>query len=318
MTIFVIGDVMLDQYIMGSCNRISPEAPVPIVNFLSKKNTLGGAANVAQNIACLGDCVQLFGITGKDNAAKDLINLCSANNIHYEFVSDISEKTIVKQRVIANNFQMLRVDHEQYFADNNRLELLKKIFNSVIEKSFVYISDYGKGTIECTPSLINDFKNKRCRVIIDPKGSDFDKYKGAYLIKPNYKEFTTIVGECRDENEIRAKASKLVNRLNIDNLLITRGARGMTLVSREPRYHNFNHDTAQVEFNEVVDVTGAGDTVGAVLTVCLEMGYNLMDAIRIANDAAKLVVGTLGTSCISPHELNEICERYGLGQKIVR
>lgn len=303
MAIIVVGDVMLDKYLIGTTSRISPEAPVPVVKFGSNKYRLGGASNVALNIMNIYEHVLLCGIIGKDENGEIIKQLCDKYCLRTDLTTDASSNTIVKKRIIANNYQVLRIDYEDGFKAKAKLELFKNVKNIADDFQIAYYSDYAKSTLYNISEHIALFNNKKIKVIVDPKGKDFKKYSGAFLLKPNYKEYIDVVGNCSSEKEIITKGRKLMRNLNISNLLITRGQKGLTLIPENGDAFNLISD---LEKESVVDVTGAGDTFGAILSVCLDEGRSVIDSARIANKAAGLVVQKFGTSCVTITEYEEL------------
>ncbi len=298
--VLVVGDVMLDRYWSGPTDRISPEAPVPVVRIEEQSERVGGAANVAANIVALGASADLVGGTGDDAAAERLERLCNEGGIATEFIRNPISETIVKLRVVSQHQQLLRLDFETEQADYGTVRLEKTFANKLHEADIVILSDYGKGFIADCRSLITVARKAGKRVIVDPKSSDFSRYNGAFMVTPNYAEFEACVGECESEQDIFDRGSRLCQDNDIEALLITRGEYGMTLVSatREPL-------TLTANAREVFDVTGAGDTVCAVVATCLAVGADLADAVVYANAAAGVAVGKLGTATVSINELED-------------
>ncbi|WP_286269658.1 bifunctional D-glycero-beta-D-manno-heptose-7-phosphate kinase/D-glycero-beta-D-manno-heptose 1-phosphate adenylyltransferase HldE [Thalassotalea hakodatensis] len=296
--VLVVGDVMLDRYWYGPTQRISPEAPVPVVNINQDEDRPGGAANVALNIASMGGKVSLMGITGQDEAAQSIETRLSAMNIDCFFAKDASIPTITKLRVMSRNQQLMRLDFEQSLAAVNKIELLQQVEAVVAEHDVLLLSDYAKGTLSDVEHLIAVAKKYNVPVVVDPKGSDFTKYQGATMLTPNMAEFEAIVGTCKDEADIVAKGQTLLQSLNLDAMLVTRSEHGMTLLRQN---HEEFHLPTQAK--EVYDVTGAGDTVIATLALALAADADLPQASALANIAAGIVVGKLGTSTVSEAEL---------------
>lgn len=296
--VLVVGDVMLDRYWEGATDRISPEAPVPIVRVEGESERVGGAANVAANVVALGASADLIGATGTDMAARRLEELCHSCGIATYFIRDEDRETIVKLRVLSQHQQLLRLDFEaeQPLSDAARLEeiFLEKLPHADI----VVLSDYGKGFVADSRSLIIAAAAAGKRVIVDPKSEDFSRYAGAYLMTPNFAEFEACVGRCSEEQEIFERAAALCRANDIGALLITRGGQGMTLVS--PDCAPF---TLAAKARDVFDVTGAGDTVCAVVAASLAAGAALSEAVVYANAAAGVAVGKLGTATVSVEEL---------------
>jgi D-beta-D-heptose 7-phosphate kinase/D-beta-D-heptose 1-phosphate adenosyltransferase len=296
--VLVVGDVMLDQYWHGQTRRISPEAPVPIVKVEQQSERVGGAANVAANIIALDVPVELIGGVGCDAAGKTLTNLCEKSGIVTHFISGASARTTVKLRVLSQHQQLLRLDFEST-TERTAYAGLVELFNENVSRAeVVVLSDYGKGLLHDCQSLIKAANASGKRVIVDPKSNDFSRYAGAYLVTPNYSEFEACVGKCQDENEIIERGIQLCEIHNIEGILVTRGENGMTLIS--PRRSSL---TLAAKSRDVFDVTGAGDTVCAVLASALASGHDLDEAIAFANAAAGLVVGKIGTASVSRAEL---------------
>ena len=296
--VLVVGDVMLDRYYHGSANRISPEAPVPVVRVSNQEDRPGGAGNVALNIAALGGAATLVGVVGTDATAEDLGARLSAAGVRCEFLVSQDKPTITKLRVISQHQQLLRMDFEQPFDAQDVADLQPR-FESVLESAqVVIVSDYAKGALQDVPAIILAARAAGKPVIVDPKGSDFEKYRGATLITPNLHEFETVVGHCSTEQELITKGLALMTELALEAILITRGESGMTLL--RPNKAEL-HLPARAQ--EVFDVTGAGDTVISVLAASLAAGEDFAEATALANLAASLAVGKLGTAAISGPEL---------------
>lgn len=296
--VLVVGDVMLDRYYHGSANRISPEAPVPVVRVSNQEDRPGGAGNVALNIAALGGAATLVGVVGTDATAEDLGARLSAAGVRCEFLVSQDKPTITKLRVISQHQQLLRMDFEQPFDAQDVADLQPR-FESVLESAqVVIVSDYAKGALQDVPAIIRAARAAGKPVIVDPKGSDFEKYRGATLITPNLHEFETVVGHCSTEQELITRGLALMTELALEAILITRGESGMTLL--RPNKAEL-HLPARAQ--EVFDVTGAGDTVISVLAASLAAGEDFAEATALANLAASLAVGKLGTAAISGPEL---------------
>ncbi len=305
--LLVIGDIMLDKYWEGPTTRISPEAPVPVVKIEKETLILGGAANVANNIASLNAPVHLIGFSGQDEAAETLKTALHNAKIQGHLIST-NLPTIVKLRVLSQHQQLIRLDFEKilsatHTSKSEYFSKLSKTMTQTLDASpnikAIILSDYGKGTLSQIQDLIKTAAQKNIPVIIDPKGLDFYKYEGAYLITPNTAEFTAIVGPCENEQEIIQKGKELLTRCKIQNLLLTRGAEGMMLIEQNGEV---THQSAIAQ--EVFDVTGAGDTVIAVAGLSIALGYDLKNAMHFANAAASVVVGKVGTATVSPEELH--------------
>lgn len=302
--ILVIGDVMLDRYWHGDTSRISPEAPVPVVRVEQNEDRPGGAANVALNIAALGAGASLVGLVGTDEAADVLRAQLSSAGIHCAMVSAEREPTIVKLRVMSRNQQLIRLDREERFADAYSSRLAEEAEALFARASVVVLSDYGKGTLSDTQGLIEAAAKHGKPVLVDPKGSDFARYRGATLLTPNLSEFETIVGACATDEILTRKGAELIETLGLDALLVTRGRHGMTLIEKSG---HATHLPARAK--EVYDVTGAGDTVISTIAAALAAGEKLVDAVALANLAAGLAVAKLGTAAISGPELRRAVDR---------
>ncbi|MFQ1015354.1 bifunctional D-glycero-beta-D-manno-heptose-7-phosphate kinase/D-glycero-beta-D-manno-heptose 1-phosphate adenylyltransferase HldE [Avibacterium paragallinarum] len=296
--VLVLGDVMLDRYWFGATNRISPEAPVPVVRVQENEERAGGAANVAMNIASLNVPVQLLGLTGQDEAGAALSSMLEKQGIDCNFVQLASHPTITKLRVLSRHQQLLRLDFEEDFHNVQSDELLAKLQSAVQNFGALILSDYGKGTLNAVQSMIQIARQANVPVLIDPKGTDFERYRGATLLTPNMSEFEAVVGKCQNEEDIVEKGLKLIREIELKALLVTRSEKGMTLLRPEqPPFH------LPTEAKEVFDVTGAGDTVISVLATALADGRSFEEACYLANVAAGIVVGKLGTSTVSNVEL---------------
>ncbi|MCP1700166.1 D-beta-D-heptose 7-phosphate kinase/D-beta-D-heptose 1-phosphate adenosyltransferase [Pseudomonas citronellolis] len=301
--VLVVGDVMLDRYWHGATSRISPEAPVPVVRVEQHEDRPGGAANVALNLAALGAPAFLVGVTGEDEAAASLADSLGAVGVTTRFQRIAGQPTIVKLRVMSRHQQLLRVDFEEPFRTD--AEALARETEALLDQVRVLVlSDYGKGALKNHQALIQAARKRNIPVLADPKGKDFSIYRGASLITPNLSEFEAIVGRCQDENELVAKGLKLLGDLDLGALLVTRGEHGMTLLRPG---HPALHLPARAR--EVFDVTGAGDTVISTLAGALAAGEDLPQAVALANLAAGIVVGKLGTAAISAPELRRAVQR---------
>lgn len=296
--VLVVGDVMLDRYWHGSASRISPEAPVPVVKVNMVEERPGGAANVAMNIASLGANSRLVGLTGIDDAAKALTESLNAVKVRCDFVAIPTHPTITKLRVLSRNQQLIRLDFEEGFDNVDAQPMLERIEQALPHIGALVLSDYAKGALSQVQKMIALANKAGVPVLIDPKGSDFERYRGATLLTPNMSEFEAIVGCCLDNQDLEDKGRKLLESLDLTALLITRSEQGMSLIRRnEAPLH------LPTEAQEVYDVTGAGDTVIGVLAASIASGRPLHEACALANAAAGVVVGKLGTSTVSPIEL---------------
>ncbi|MCU9950689.1 bifunctional D-glycero-beta-D-manno-heptose-7-phosphate kinase/D-glycero-beta-D-manno-heptose 1-phosphate adenylyltransferase HldE [Pseudomonas sp. PDM13] len=301
--VLVVGDVMLDRYWHGGTSRISPEAPVPVVRVDQIEDRPGGAANVALNIAALGAPAALVGVTGEDEAAASLLASLGAAGVDARFQRIPSQPTIVKLRVMSRHQQLLRMDFEEPF-ETDAEALAAEVERLLSGVKVLVLSDYGKGALKNHQALIQAARRKGIPVLADPKGKDFGIYRGASLITPNLNEFETIVGRCTDEADLVAKGAQLMRDLDLGALLVTRGEHGMTLLRPDqPALH------LPARAREVFDVTGAGDTVISTLAASLAAGEDLPQAVALANLAAGIVVGKLGTAAISAPELRRAVQR---------
>jgi len=298
--ILVVGDVMLDRYWHGGTHRLSPEAPVPVVRVEDEEVRPGGAGNVAMNITTLGAQVSLIGVTGTDEMATSLHTCLNEAGVICHFRQNDSFPTITKLRIISRHQQLIRLDFEDAFPSQDASHLVADFERQLPEADVIILSDYGKGTLRDPQALITRAKAAKTPIIVDPKGRDFGRYRGATLITPNLNEFEAVVGPCRDEDEITEKGMRLLTECQLEALLITRGEQGMTLLQQDkpPRHH-------PTQAHEVFDVTGAGDTVIAVLATAIASGMPLDAAIQLSNIAASVVVGKLGTSTVSLGELKK-------------
>lgn len=298
--VLVVGDVMLDRYWYGPTGRISPEAPVPVVKINQTEERPGGAANVAMNIAALGGKAQLIGLVGQDEQAQVLKDTLSSLKVECDFVGLADYPTITKLRVMSRNQQLIRLDFEEGFHDVDAQPILSRIEAALPNTKAMILSDYAKGALANVQPMIQLARKAGVATLVDPKGADFERYRGATLLTPNMSEFEAVVGTCRTEEEIVERGLALIEKFEFDALLVTRSENGMTLLrtGHEP----LNLPTLA---KEVYDVTGAGDTVISVLAASLAAGKPIEDACALANAAAGVVVGKLGTSTLSTIELTE-------------
>ena len=296
--LLVIGDVMLDRYWHGEASRVSPEAPVPVVKVGNREDRPGGAGNVALNMAALGSAVRLVGIVGNDETGLELLSRLNAAGVYCDFLQSADKPTITKLRVIGQHQQLIRLDFEQEFEAADIIGLQGKVKSLIGDSQVMVLSDYGKGALQETANLIELGRSKDIPIIVDPKGTNFEKYRGATLLTPNLSEFEAVAGYSNNEEEFVNKGLRLVKDLNLEAILITRGEHGMTLIIPDsPELH------LPARAQEVFDVTGAGDTVISVLAAAMAAGNGLADSTALANLAAGLVVGKLGTAAISGPEL---------------
>ncbi len=298
--VLVVGDVMLDRYWFGSVARISPEAPVPVVRVDRSEERPGGAANVARNAAALGARVTLLSVVGRDEAGVQLSKLLRHSGVSARLYRDRGLSTTVKLRVIGRQQQLLRVDFEPPPSHEVLSSKLREYRQLLRRHDVVILSDYGKGGLTHIASMIEAARAAHKPVLVDPKGEDFARYRGATLLTPNRAEFRQVAGTARSEADLTARAQKLRRALGLEALLITRSEEGMTLY-RKGRAGGRVHVPAQAR--EVYDVSGAGDTVIATLGAAMASGMPLDAAVRIANRAAGLVVGKFGTAVVEPREL---------------
>ncbi len=300
--ILVIGDIMLDSYWYGDTSRISPEAPVPVVKINKTEHRLGGAANVAKNIATLGAKVTLVGAIGSDDNAKIFTELAQESNIHLD-CQVISAPTIAKLRVIGRQQQLLRLDFEEKSTDIN----LGTHFHRNLDKADVVIlSDYDKGALDQMAYFIAQAKLAGKIVIVDPKRFNLEAYQQADCLTPNRSEFEKMVGQrCLSDKDFEYQGFSFMQAIGIKNLLITRGAQGMTLLQSE--HQKVLHISAKAR--EIYDITGAGDTVIATLGAALACQFSWEEAVNLANIAAGVVVGKLGTSTIEVDELERLWQQ---------
>lgn len=297
-SVLVVGDLMLDRNWHGDTSRISPEAPVPVVRIEQADDRAGGAGNVALNLAALGSQVAVLGFAGADEAAEVLETLLQEQGVtcHFEQLSDYP--TITKLRVLSRHQQLIRLDFEDGFHTMPCENLVGQYSKLLHSNNVVVLSDYGKGTLASVQELIRLARSEGKAVLVDPKGTDFEKYRGATLITPNWQEFQAVVGPCESEDQMVERGLQLMDQVELEALLITRGEKGMTLLQhgQEP----FNLPT---QAREVFDVTGAGDTVIATMAASLSAGASLTESTTLANQAAGVVVGKLGTATVTSEEL---------------
>ena len=302
--ILVIGDLMLDHYIFGSATRLSPEAPVPIVNVKKENKIIGGAANVASNLIDLGAKVSLAGITGNDSFGEEIKAILATKNIDTELIlKDDSRTTTVKTRVIAGNHQIVRIDQEDTHDIAVELEnvFFDSLQNCIASSDIVILSDYNKGLL--TPGLslriIDSCNALGKRVIVDPKGLDYSKYKGAFIIKPNRKELAEAAKteKIHSQDELEKAASVIFNFTGTDYLIVTLSEGGIAIITPD------SCRILPVVATEVYDVTGAGDTVIATLSYCIASGFTIEEACTIANYAASIVIKHIGSATTTIEEI---------------
>ncbi|HTH80463.1 MAG TPA: D-glycero-beta-D-manno-heptose-7-phosphate kinase [Ramlibacter sp.] len=297
--VLVVGDAMLDRYWHGAVERISPEAPVPVVKVSREEERVGAAANVAYNIVTLGAKASFLGVVGQDEPGQRLEALMRETGIATHLKRDPKLKTTVKLRVIGRQQQLLRMDFENE-PDHEALASQSEAFAQLLgAHDAVLFSDYGKGGLAHIPKMIRAARGAGKPVLIDPKGSDYERYSGATAITPNRSELQQVVGGWKDDSELRTKAQKLRGELKLDALLVTLGEDGMTLFDAQGESH------VEAQAREVFDVTGAGDTVIATLAALVAAGMSLREAMPLANKAGGIVVGKFGTATVSYEELFE-------------
>ncbi len=295
--LLVVGDVMLDRYWFGEVSRISPEAPVPVVRVQRMEERLGGAANVARNAASLGAFTGLLSVVGDDEAGRSLARLLEDEQIDAALHVDRDIDTTVKLRVIGRQQQLLRIDFETAPSHEILQAKLADFEQRVARADVVILSDYGKGGLAHIAEMIAVARGHDKPVLVDPKGDDYARYAGATVITPNRSELREVVGRWSSEAEFAAKAQMLRGELGLEALLVTRSEEGMTLFADQETHHQ------PAQAREVFDVSGAGDTVIATLAVMLAAGADWAEAIRVANVAAGIVVGKLGTAVVTRAEL---------------
>jgi rfaE bifunctional protein kinase chain/domain len=295
--VLVVGDVMLDRYWFGDVSRISPEAPVPIVKVDRIEDRPGGAANVARNVAALGAQSSLLSVVGRDEPGRSLQQLLRREKVVTSLHTDATISTTVKLRVIGRQQQLLRADFETLPSHEVLASKLKDYERLLKSCDVVILSDYGKGGLAHIARMIALARRRGVPVLVDPKGEDYSRYRGATLVTPNRAELRAVTGHWTSEAMLNTKAQALRQRLGLGGLLVTRSEEGMTLYRRGSKLH------VPAQAREVYDVSGAGDTVIATVAVMLAAGESIEDAVRIANRAASIVVGKFGTAVAYPHEL---------------
>ncbi|WP_417357899.1 bifunctional D-glycero-beta-D-manno-heptose-7-phosphate kinase/D-glycero-beta-D-manno-heptose 1-phosphate adenylyltransferase HldE [Gallaecimonas pentaromativorans] len=299
--VLVVGDVMLDRYWHGATKRISPEAPVPVVKVEQREDRPGGAANVALNVAALGGKTLLQGLVGNDEPAQTLKDSLAGVGVQSELVTVDTHPTITKLRVLSRHQQLLRLDFEDAFSAENAALLRAPFAKALGQCDVVVLSDYAKGALADVEHLISEARLAGKPVLVDPKGTDFGRYRGATLLTPNLSEFEAVVGHCADEDTLVSKGLELIERFELEAMLVTRSEHGMTLLQKgQAPVH------LPATAKEVFDVTGAGDTVISTLASALSAGCTLAESCALANLAAGIVVGKVGTSTVSTVELAAI------------
>ncbi len=306
-TISVLGDVMLDRYLFGKSDRISPEAPVPVVNISKTEDRAGGAANVAVNLNQLGIQTNLIGLLGDDEEGKILESILFGAGVSFHLKKIRSTNTTIKTRIQSRGQQLIRFDKDSYSNESFFSE--DEINKIIINSHALIVSDYEKGATIGIEKILKFCRENNVLSLVDPKGSSFKKYKFADILTPNETEFEAAVGKCRDESEMVERSTELISDLGLQAILITRSHKGMLLVTEDG---GFNH--LQAEARDVYDVTGAGDTVIAVLAASIAAGEKIIDASKLANTAAGIVVGKIGVESVSPSQLkNKINQKKQCG-----
>lgn len=295
--VLVVGDVMLDRYWFGEVERISPEAPVPVVRVARREDRLGGAANVARNISALGASVTLIGVVGADEAGASVAALSKEAGVKTDLVTDPDRHTTLKMRVLGRQQQLLRVDFEEEPGAAMLDGVDHAVARDLANCDVLVLSDYAKGTLARVESLIAQARARQIPILVDPKGDDYTRYRGATLVTPNRSEMQQAVGRWATESQLTDRAQALRQDLDLAALLVTRSEQGMTLFTEEGRCH------VDAQAHEVFDVSGAGDTVLATLAVMRAAGLSWEDSMRWANRAGGIVVGKLGTSIVTAAEL---------------
>ncbi len=298
----VIGDVMLDRFWTGATQRMSPEAPVPVVNVSSQEDRAGGAGNVAVNLAQLGLTVSLVGLCGDDDHARALRSCVEGAGVRWN-VMPCDADTIVKLRVLSRNQQLLRMDFEQSLSQYANDLFVGFAQQHLVDADLIVFSDYAKGSLALIEPLIARCRSLGKTTLVDPKGHEFDRYRGATVLTPTLTELEAVAGPCLDDATLIAKAETLRSSLELEAILVTRSEAGMTLIQAGVAPQHF-----AASAQEVFDVTGAGDTVIATLAGCLSAGLPMTEAARIANRAAGVVVAKLGTASVTPDELTEVAD----------
>lgn len=295
--LLVVGDIMLDRYWFGEVSRISPEAPVPVVRVQRREERLGGAANVARNAVALGAQAALLGVVGQDEAGDVVQKLLTDIKVDGYLNRDPAISTIIKLRVIGRQQQLLRIDFEHAPTETVLRDKLSQ-FNALLPNyDVVVFSDYAKGSLVNVAEMIATARRFGKRILVDPKGEDFTRYRGASILTPNKSEMRQIVGSWKSEEELTAKAQQLRETLDLEALLLTRSEEGMSLYTADSVVH------IAADAREVYDVSGAGDTVIATLATMLGCGMSLTEAVSVANRAGGIVVGKLGTATVTREEL---------------
>ncbi len=301
--ILVVGDVMLDKYIFGDTSRISPEAPVPVFSFKNDEIRLGGAANVALNLSNINCNVSLMGFVGADSEANKIIEIIDSRKIDNQLIKIDNYSTTIKTRIVSRSQQLLRIDKEQNLSLKESKRLIPKFKNIFKNYDLILFSDYDKGALKSIQELINLCKESKIKVVVDPKQYHFEKYSGVDLMTPNLNEFQKMVGNCRNEEELKLKSKKLIKKLSLDAILVTKGEEGVSLTKKNGEY--FSYKAIELD---VYDVTGAGDTLIAFTSACLAVGLTYQESIYFANIAAGKAVNKFGTATVLAEEIREFLD----------
>lgn len=296
--VLVVGDAMLDRYWYGGVERISPEAPVPVIAVSRCDERPGGAANVARNVQALGARCDLLSVSGDDEEADTLERLLRDEGVQCILQRDKLLNTTVKLRVISQNQQLIRIDFDTPGSKDSRVRILERYLEYLAQFQLIIVSDYGKGGLGNIREMIEAARNAAVAVAVDPKGDDYSAYRGANLLTPNRKEFERVAGRFRDTDELNEKARGLAASLEVDAILVTRGEEGMSLIKQTGEALHY-----PARAREVFDVTGAGDTVVATVGCAFAAGGDPQDALHLANVAAGIVVGKLGATTATPAEI---------------
>ncbi len=302
--VLIAGDLMLDRYWHGSTSRISPEAPIPVVAVNHEESRPGGAANVALNVAALGARALLAGITGKDAAGDELADILDRVGVYKLLTRDAGQTTITKLRIISQHQQLIRADFEQPCPEPLIRDMGRQVEAHLPDTDVLLLSDYAKGALRDCSRLIKAARQAGKPVLVDPKGRDFARYRGATLLTPNLAEFEAVAGSCEDDSHLVERAQRLIHELDLEALLITRSEHGMSLITVSGEHHHF-----PAHARDVFDVTGAGDTVISTLAVAMAAGCDLPTAVILANYAASIVVGKLGTATVTTPELKQVIDQ---------
>jgi len=296
--VLVVGDSMLDRYWYGGVERISPEAPVPVIAVNRCEERRGGGANVARNVQALGAKCDLLSVSGSDNEADTLEQLLREEGVNCRLQRDKLLNTTVKLRVISQNQQLIRIDFDMPGSKDARAQLLDRYLEGLRQFQLVIVSDYGKGGLGSISEMIAAARGADIPVVVDPKGDDYSLYRGADLLTPNRREFEQVAGRFNDQKELEENASALASSFELGAVLVTRGEEGMSLIKRDGEALHY-----PARAREVFDVTGAGDTVIATIGCAFAVGGGSEDALHLANIAAGVVVGKLGATTATPDEI---------------